>query len=78
MNMSSPLLQSEVLEIIKSRNSIRFEELFKEARKVDADVEEKDISRVLMKLELLGIVTVTRLAKKNFLIEFVKKEQSAI
>jgi len=76
MNMPSPLLQSEVLEIIKSRNSIQFDDLFREIRKVDSDAQEKDILRILMKLELLGMVSVTRLAKKNLLIELVKEQNT--
>ena len=77
MNMSSPLLQSEVLEIIKSRNSIQFEDLVREIRKVDPAVQEKDTMGILLKLELLGMITVRRLAKKNLLIEFIKKEQNS-
>ncbi len=76
MNTPSILLQSEVLNIIRSKNSIKLEDLLREVKKVDPDVQERDILRVLMKLELLGTITVVRLAKKNLLIEFVKKEQS--
>lgn len=78
MNMSSPLLQGEILEVIKSKSSIRFEDLFKEIKKIDPDVEEKDILRVLLKMEILGMVNVTRLSKKDFLIELIERDKAII
>ncbi len=76
MSTPSVLLPSEVLNIIKSKNSIKLEDLLKEVKKSDPEVQEKDIVRILMRLELSGTISAVRLAKKNLLIEYVRKDQT--
>lgn len=76
MSTPSVLLPSEVLNIIKTKNSIKLEDLLKEIRKSDPEVQEKDVARILMRLELSGTISVVRLAKKNLLIEYLRKDQT--
>jgi len=71
MSNEAPLLKSEVLEILKAKKAVQFEDLFREVRKTYPDTTEKDLTSTLLKFEIMGLVVTTRLSKKDIRVELL-------
>jgi Fe2+ or Zn2+ uptake regulation protein len=71
MSNEAPLLKSEILEILKVKKAVQFEDLLREVRKTYPDTSEKDLMSTLIKFEIMGLIVTTRLSKKDIRIEFL-------
>ena len=47
MSNEAPLLKSEILEILKVKKAVQFEDLLREVRKTYPDTSEKDLTSTL-------------------------------
>jgi len=71
MSNEAPLLKSEILEILKSKKAIQFEDLLREVRKTYPDTSEKDLMSTLIKFEIMGLIVTSRLSKKDIRVELL-------
>jgi Fe2+ or Zn2+ uptake regulation protein len=68
-------LQSVVVEILQKRGAMPDTDLHKELKESFGDVSFRELNRILMKLELTGVVRVSRLLKKKRRVELVIPEK---
>jgi Fe2+ or Zn2+ uptake regulation protein len=71
MSNEAPLLKSEILEILKVKKAVQFEDLLREVRKTYPDTSEKDLMSTLIKFEIMGLIVTIRLSKKDIRIELL-------
>jgi Fe2+ or Zn2+ uptake regulation protein len=71
MSNEAPLLKSEILEILKVKKAVQFEDLLREVRKTYPDTSEKDLMSTLIKFEIMGLIATIRLSKKDIRIELL-------
>jgi Fe2+ or Zn2+ uptake regulation protein len=71
MSNEAPLLKSEILEILKVKKAVQFEDLLREVRKTYPDTSEKDLMSTLIKFEIMGLIVTTRLSKKDIRVELL-------
>jgi Fe2+ or Zn2+ uptake regulation protein len=71
MSNEAPLLKSEILEILKVKKAVQFEDLLREVRKTYPDTSEKDLMSTLIKFEIMGLIVTIRLSKKDIRVELL-------
>jgi len=76
MSNQSPLLRSEIIEILKAKRAMQLEDLIREVRKTYPDAPEKDIMSALIKFEILGLIVTTKVSKKNLRVELLGSSDS--
>ena len=65
-------LQTEIVTMLQKKGAIADTDLLKELKDSYGDVSFREVNRALMKLELIGIVRVSRLLKKKRRVELVE------
>ena len=65
-------LQSEIVTLLQKKGAIADTDLHKELKDSYGDVSFRELNRSLMKLELIGIIRVSRLLKKKRRVELVE------
>ena len=65
-------LQTEIVTMLQKKRAIADTDLLKELKDSYGDVSFREVNRALMKLELIGIVRVSRLLKKKRRVELVE------
>jgi Fe2+ or Zn2+ uptake regulation protein len=66
-------LQYEIVTMLQKKGAIADTDLHKELKESYGDVSFREVNRALMKLELIGIIRVSRLLKKKRRVELVEK-----
>ena len=69
-------LQTEIVTILQKKGAIADTDLHKELKDSYGDVSFRELNRALMKLELIGIVRVSRLLKKKRRVELVEEKSN--
>jgi Fe2+ or Zn2+ uptake regulation protein len=64
-------IHTVIVEILQKKGAMTDTDLLKELKDSYGDVSFREVNRILMKLELSGIVRVTRLLKKKRRVELV-------
>lgn len=67
--MQWKLLPSNIVDTLKRNGALKFEELHKRIKKRFNDLSENDLERMLMKMEIQGLVKVYRLPRGKKRIE---------
>ena len=67
-------LQTEIVTMLQKKRAIADTDLLKELKDSYGDVSFREVNRALMKLELIGIVRVSRLLKKKRRVELVESK----
>ncbi|MFC1506045.1 hypothetical protein ACFLQ6_03125 [Thermoproteota archaeon] len=67
-------LQTEIVTMLQKKGAIADTDLLKELKDSYGDVSFREVNRALMKLELIGIVRVSRLLKKKRRVELVESK----
>ncbi|TRO50513.1 hypothetical protein E2P71_10405 [Candidatus Bathyarchaeota archaeon] len=67
-------LQTEIVTILQKKGAIADTDLHKELKDSYGDVSFREINGTLMKLELIGIIRVSRLLKKKRRVELVERK----
>lgn len=67
-------LQTEIVTMLQKKGAIADTDLLKELKDSYGDVSFREVNRALMKLELIGIVRVSRLLKKKRRVELVERK----
>ena len=69
--MDAKLIPSTVVEALGRNGASEFDDLLKQVQKYQSDINENDFAKILMEMEVQGLVRVTRLAKGKRRIELV-------
>ena len=64
-------IQNVVVEILQKKGAMTDDDLVNELRESYGDVSFREVNRILMKLEIQGVVRVSRLLKKKRRVELV-------
>ena len=67
-------LQTEIVTMLQKKGAIADTDLLKELKDSYGDVSFREVNRALMKLELIGIVRVSRLLKRKRRVELVESK----
>ena len=67
--MGAKLIPSTVVEALGKSGAQEFDDLLKQVQKYQSDINENDFSKILMEMEIQGLVRVTRMAKGKRRIE---------
>ena len=68
-------IQNVVVEILQKKGAMTDEDLVSELRESYGDVSFREVNSILMKLEVQGVVRVSRLLKKKRRVELVTPPQ---
>jgi len=63
------LIPSTVVEALGKSGAQEFDDLLKQVQKYQSDINETEFSKILMEMEIQGLVRVTRMAKGKRRIE---------
>ncbi len=69
--MDAKLIPSTVVEALGKGGAQEFDELLKQVLKYQSDLNQTEFSRILMEMEVQGLVRVTKMAKGKRRIELV-------
>lgn len=67
--MDAKLIPSTVIEALGKSGAMEFDDLFKQVQKYQKDINETEFSKLLMEMEIQGLVRVTKMAKGKRRIE---------
>ncbi len=67
--MQWKLLPSNIVDTLKRNGALKFEELHKRTKKRFNDLSENDLERILMRMEIQGLVKIYRLPRGKKRIE---------
>jgi hypothetical protein len=67
--MDAKLIPSTVVEALGKSGAQEFDDLLKQVQKYQSDINEAEFSKILMEMEIQGLVRVTRMAKGKRRIE---------
>jgi Ca2+-binding EF-hand superfamily protein len=69
--MSTLMLPSAIIEALNNKGAQEFDDLFKMVQKIHNDINQNDFNKILMEMELQGIIRVSKLARGKRRIEAV-------
>lgn len=69
--MDAKLIPSTVVEALGKGGAQEFDELLRQVQKYQSDLNQTEFSRILMEMEVQGLVRVTKMAKGKRRIELV-------
>ncbi len=67
--MDTKMIPSTILESLNKSGAMEFDELFKAVQKVQSDINQHDFNRILMDMEVQGLIRVSRMARGKRRIE---------
>lgn len=67
--MDAKLIPSTVIEALGKSGAMEFDDLLKQVQKYQKDINETEFSKLLMEMEIQGLVRVTKMAKGKRRIE---------
>ena len=67
--MDTKLIPSTVVEALGRGGAQEFDDLFKQVQKYQSDINETEFSKILMEMEIQGLIRVTRMTKGRKRIE---------
>ena len=67
--MDTKLIPSNVVEALGRSGAQEFDELFKHVQKYQSGINETEFNKILMEMEVQGLIRVTRMAKGKRRIE---------
>ena len=69
--MDAKLIPSNIVEALGRSGAQEFDELLKQVQKYQSGINETEFSRILMEMEIQGLVRVTRMTRGKKRIELV-------
>lgn len=69
--MSTLMLPSAIIEALNNKGAQEFDDLFKMVQKIHNDINQNDFNKILMEMELQGLIRVSKLARGKRRIEAV-------
>jgi len=69
--MSTLILPSAIIEALNNKGAQEFDDLFKMVQKIHNDINQNDFNKILMEMELQGLIRVSKLARGKRRIEAV-------
>jgi hypothetical protein len=67
--MDTKLIPSTVVEALGRGGAQEFDDLFKQVQKYQSDINETEFNKILMEMEIQGLIRVTRMTKGRKRIE---------
>ncbi len=69
--MSTLMIPSAIVEALNNKGAQEFDDLFKMVQKIHNDINQNDFNKILMEMELQGLIRVSKLARGKRRIEAV-------
>lgn len=65
------MIPSAIVEALNNKGAQEFDDLFKMVQKIHSDINQNDFNKILMEMELQGLIRVSKLARGKRRIEAV-------
>ncbi|MBN1682248.1 hypothetical protein JW865_01685 [Candidatus Bathyarchaeota archaeon] len=69
--MSTLMIPSAIIEALNNKGSLELDDLYKMVQKIHNDINQNDFNKILMEMEIQGLIRVSKLARNKRRIEAV-------